>query len=491
MAQRLWTPADLVGVTGLEIVDATKSVVTSDGTFMSFTPINSVTAQRPAGGTATAIVSFRDDFRPVIGSFNGQQTIYFGTDTRQLDIPTKTNLPNGTGDKFWFEVVKVLETRTDDRYTWGYGGSSQTAAAYKLRQGAVPYADVGSTGYAIGSVAVASSGISIITEQYTQADTTSRASYNGNATPTAYKATRNSSLSQAAHFGNWPLYGNGSSHHLMRRGWGYGSISVADMQRLQGWASWDAGDAGASLVDGHPYKAAAPTIDDGTGGATASGGSALAGISVTATAAVATAGVGATTLQSMAIVGVAKNATSAMLAAALAPIVITALASSSLSAGGTPALGAAIGAGTGSNAPIVSAQGIVSLSAIAVAGAGGGSTASGGGAQLALLAGSGVCGVPTRGAAVGVLNAIVPAGAAGAAIVGRAATQLGLIQLVGRAAGVTSGSGGTNFAPIAGAGEGSPPAPPIIVAAGRQMILTTAGSRRLTLTATGSRRLTI
>lgn len=287
MALRPWVPADMVGVTGLEIVDATKSVTTADGTFVSGSIVTGITAQRPSGGTATSIVSFRDDYRPVIGAVNGKQTIFFDTATRQLDIPTKTNLPNGTGDKFWFECVKVAETRTDDRYTWGYGGSNGSAVSYKLRQGGVPYCDIGSVGYSVGSTAVAATGISIISEYYTATDTTSRARYNGNSAWTSYVRSRNSATSNTAHFGNWPLYGNGSSHHLLRRVWGYGTPTSDDWARLEGWASWDSGDNGASLVAGHPYATAAPTIDDGAGGGTTVTGTA----SMTGAGTMAAAGV--------------------------------------------------------------------------------------------------------------------------------------------------------------------------------------------------------
>ena len=217
MATRLWTPADMVGVTGLEYTDSTKSVTTSDGTFAAGTPVTGVTAQRPSGGTATAVVSFRDDFRPVIGALNGKQAITFDTATRQLDIPTKTNLPSGDGDKFWFSVDKIDETRTDDRYTWGYGGNNGSGVAYRMRQGAIPYSDIGSVGYSVGTVAVAATGISIISEQYTKSDTTSRASYNGGAWA-AYVRARNTSLSQTGHFGNWPVYGNGTNHRKCAAG---------------------------------------------------------------------------------------------------------------------------------------------------------------------------------------------------------------------------------------------------------------------------------
>ena len=287
MAMRLWTPADLVGVTGIEIVDTTKNVATSDGTFAVGTPVTTITSTRPGGGTPLTISAFRDDFRPVIGSFNGLQTVLFDTSTRQLDIPTKTNLPNGTGDKWWFEVVKVLETRTDDRYTWGYGGSNQTSVAYKLRVGAVPYVDVGSTGYAIGSTAVSASGISMICEQYTASDTTSKANYNGTSTWTSYVKARNTSISQLARYGYWPLYGNGCNHHLLKRVSGYGVITADDWLRMIGWASWASGDQGNSIVDRtNPYINAAPMIDDGTGGGVVKGTGALVEADDTAAATV-------------------------------------------------------------------------------------------------------------------------------------------------------------------------------------------------------------
>jgi len=248
----------MVGVTGLEFCRGNKNVIAD--TTVSPSPVTPIAMTRPGSGTGTSVVSFRDDFRPVLGAFSSLQTVLFDTATRQLDIPTKTNLPNGAGDKWWFTADKIRETRTDDRYIWGYGGSNGSAVAYKLRQGAVPYCDIGSVGYAVGSVAVAATGISILSEYYTASDTTSRARYNGNSTWTSYVRSRNTSTSNAAHFGNWPLYGNGSNHDLLARAWGYGTPTADDWARLEGWASWDTGDAGASLVDGHPYKSAAPMV---------------------------------------------------------------------------------------------------------------------------------------------------------------------------------------------------------------------------------------
>lgn len=489
MARRLWTPADMVGLANHEYTDTTKGITTADGTLAAGSIVTRQDYQLIGSGTPDYISAFRDDFRPVLDAINGQQAIKWDTATRQMDI-SKTNLPQGDGDKFWWTVDVIDETRTDDRYIWGYGGSNGSSVAYKMRQGAVPYSDIGSVGYAIGTTPVKAGELSIITEQYTKANTTSKASYNGGAW-SSYNRARNTNISNAARYGHWAVYGNGSAHRSRFRGHGYGTPTEEDWQRLRGWASWAAGANGANLVDGHPYKDAPPYIDDGTGGATAAGGAALAGTTVTAAGAATLTGTAAVTLPPVAISGAAGSAASAMLTAALAPMVITGLARANSAAAGSPALAASIGAGAGSSSPIVGAQGVVSLGAVAVVAAGGVTAAAAGGAQLALLAGSGVCGVATRGAATAALYPIVPAGAAGAVIVGSAAAMLAPIQLVGRAAGVTTGSGGTNLGAIAGAGMGSPPSPAIVVPAARQMILTTAGSRRLTLSASGSRHLTI
>ena len=439
MAQRLWTPADLVGVTGLEIVDATKSVTTSDGTLAAGTPVTGITAQRPAGGTATSIVSFRDDYRPVISAVNGKQSIFFDTSTRQLDIPTKTNLPNGAGDKFWFEVVKVAETRTDDRYTWGYGGSNQTAVAYKLRQGGIPYADVGSTGYAVGSVAVASTGISIIAEQYTTSDTTSRARYNGNSTWSTYVKPRSTSLSNTAHFGNWPLYGNGSSHHLLRRIWGYGTPSAADWQRLEGWASWDSGDNGASLVDGHAYKTAAPTIDDGTGGATGATGTAattLAAVTAASTALLAIAGAAAVTLSPIGSTSASSAAITAQAASTLDGISAAGAGGLAVSGSGAAALGPVTGAAAGA-LPIT------------------GTAATQIGSVTAAASGT----LPVSGAASATLRQITTIAAARADISGTASTTLGpvIAHGTGGTGQLTTGQGAIVLAPVTAAAAGALP----------------------------------
>jgi hypothetical protein len=374
VATRLWTPADMVGVIGLEYVDTTKTVVTSDGTVAAGTPIVSITAQRPSGGSATVVSAFRDDFRPVIGALNGTQAITYDTATRQLDIPTKTNLPSGDGDKFWFSVDKIDETRTDDRYTWGYGGNNGTGVAYRMRQGAIPYSDVGSVGYSIGSVPVSSTGISIVTEQYTKADTTSRASYNGGAW-VAYVRARNTSLSQTGHFGNWPVYGNGTNHRNRLRGWGFGTPTSDDWARLQGWASWQAGDNGASLVDGHPYKTAAPTVTDG--GSTVGGTGSASGLSVaSAVGAAGAAGRGdAAGLGSALAAGSSQSG--ALGAASGAGVALAAGSSSSGATGLAMSAGTASATGTALTGGVGSASGIGSAQAIGTAIVGGTGTATG------------------------------------------------------------------------------------------------------------------
>lgn len=266
MAQRLWTPADMVGVTGHEYTDSTKGVTTVDGTFVAGTFVTRENYQLIGAGTPDYISAFRDDFRPSIDFVNGYQVIRYDTATRQMDI-SKTNLPQGDGDKFWWSVDFIDETRTDDRYTWGYGGSNGSSVSYKMRQGAVPYSDIGSVGYQIGTVAVKANELSIITEQYTKADTTSKASYNGNPWSSGYVRSRNTSISQAARYGHWAVYGNGCAHRHRFRGHGYGTPSDLDWQRLRGWASWNSGDNGASIAAGQPFKDAPPYIDDGTGSA--------------------------------------------------------------------------------------------------------------------------------------------------------------------------------------------------------------------------------
>ncbi len=280
---RLWQLSDMAGVTGTEYLDST-AVDGLAAVAEGVTPVILWTAKRPGGGTATAARAFRDDFRPYLGTVNGKQSVYFDTATRQLNLDT-AGLPSGRGDKFWFIATKNMETRGGDFYPFGYGGGSGTAVTWKMRQGQVPYSDVGSVGFNVGSAPIATTGISIITETYRQVGTLSRSWYNGQAQPSTYTRERNTSASNAR-LGHWPTYGNGAHQHLLRLGWGYGEPSADDILRLQGWLSWDTGDNGASLPADHPYKSAAPMVSEGDASPIAgTAAPALANVGSTGTAA--------------------------------------------------------------------------------------------------------------------------------------------------------------------------------------------------------------
>ena len=261
MATRLWTPADMVGVTGLEWFDSSSNVTID--TTNSSNPVNRWVATRPGGGTATTANSFRDDFRPVLSTVNGKPSVLFGTGSNQLNLDTG-NLPVGTGDKFWFIASKSLETRGGDFYPWGYGSNQGTGVTWKMRIGDPPFSDVGNNGYNIGSVPISASGIASIVETYTETGTISKGWYNGAADPAVLVYARNPRTdTRPSRLGHWPEYGNGANQHLLRIGWGYGNPNSDDNLRLQGWLSWDTGDNGASLRSDHPYKNAAPTVSTG------------------------------------------------------------------------------------------------------------------------------------------------------------------------------------------------------------------------------------
>ena len=344
MATRPWTPADMVGVTGLEWFDSTQSVTTA-ALVGSDTPVSQWTALRPGGGTATKATSARDDYRPFIGAVNGKQSVYFNANTRQLPLDT-VNLPAGVGNKFWFIASKNMETRSGDYYPFGYGASGGTGVTWKMRQGQIPYSDIGGTGLNVGTLPIATTGISIITEAYRQTGALTRSWYNGQASPSTLTATRNSSAANAR-LGSWPQYGNGANQHLLRIGWCYGEPSDDDIVRLQGWMSWDTGDNGGSLPDGHAYKTAAPTVSDGASGITAISSSALGSVAVASSALVALLGAAAITLT-----GIGSTST------ASAPIAAQAQAS----------LGAIISAGAGGIS--VAGAGAATLQAISTSSAG-------------------------------------------------------------------------------------------------------------------------
>jgi len=252
----------MVGVTGLEWFDSSQAVTatgTADGS-----PLTGWTAIRPGGGTPNTASVIRDDWRPVLGTVNGKRSVYFDTSTRRLSLGTD-NLPVGTANKFWFYSTVIRETRSGDYYPAGYGSNQGSGVAWKMRQGSVPSVDVGNNGYAIGTVAIATTGISIVVEAYRQTGPLSRAWYNGQASASTYDGTRNTSTAKGGGLGFWPEYGGGSQQDLLRFRYGYGEPSDDDLRRLEGWLSWDTGDNGASLAAGHPYKTAAPTVT--TGGA--------------------------------------------------------------------------------------------------------------------------------------------------------------------------------------------------------------------------------
>lgn len=316
---RAWQPSDMAGVTGTEYLDST-AVDGLAATAEGVTPVTLWTAKRPGGGTATAARAFRDDFRPYLGTINGKQSVYFDTATRQLNLDTG-GLPAGRGDKFWFIATKNMETRGGDYYPFGYGGGSGTAVTWKMRQGQVPYSDVGSVGYNVGSAPIATTGISIITETYRQVGTLSRSWYNGQAQPSTYTRERNTSASNAR-LGHWPTYGNGAHQHLLRLGWGYGEPSADDILRLQGWLSWDTGDNGASLPADHPYKTAAPMVSEGDASPIAGNAApALANIASTGTAALRIVAAAAITLGTVGAASDARAQITAQTAPALGSIV--------------------------------------------------------------------------------------------------------------------------------------------------------------------------
>jgi len=257
-----WSPSDMTGVTGLEWFDSSQGVTNDRST--SPNPVPKWVAVRPDGNTATTANSFRDDFRPVVSSVNGRQSVLFGTGSNQLNLDT-ANLPVGTGDKFWFISSKSLETRTGDFYPWGYGSGQGTGVTWKMRQGAAPFSDIGNNGLNIGSVNISNTGISTIVETYVSANTTTSAWYNGQSGPSQLVSSRNpNTTTRPARLGHWPEYGNGANQHLLRLGWGYGNPTSDDILRLQGWLSWDTGDNGTSLASSHPYKNAAPLLGSST-----------------------------------------------------------------------------------------------------------------------------------------------------------------------------------------------------------------------------------
>ncbi|EZP57272.1 hypothetical protein [Sphingomonas sp. RIT328] len=491
MARRLWTPADMVGVANHEYTDTTKGITTADGTFVAGSIVNRQDYQLVGSGTPDYISAFRDDFRPALDAINGQQAIKWDTATRQMDI-SKTNLPQGDGDKFWWTVDVIDETRTDDRYIWGYGGSNGSSVAYKMRQGGVPYSDIGSVGYAIGTAPVKAGELSIITEQYTKADTTSKASYNGGAWST-YKRARNTAISNAARYGHWAVYGNGSAHRSRFRGHGYGTPTEDDWQRLRGWASWAAGANGANLVDGHPYKDAPPYVDEGGAGVTASGGAVLGAIGAAAGAALMIASSAALALAPLSVAGGGGAAITSAGAQVLAPGAATGAgaATAAVASSGAPTLAPIVGGGTGSAAQIVSAQGNATLAGLSATGFGFAPVAGSAIVALARVAGAGVGAVGTGAASTSLLRPLTAAGLSSAPIVGRGGRELLAPSPVARASSPIGGTGAASLAPIVGAGTGSPPAPPIVVPPSRRFTLASAGSRRATLASSGSRRLTI
>lgn len=510
MAQRLWTPFDMVGVSGVSMMRGQTNVA-AVAPVANGSPVNTISAQR-LSGTADTAQSFRDDFRPVINTVNGLQTVSFDTATRQLQIATPGNLPSGTGSKGWCFAGFIRETRTDDRYTWGYGSGNQQGVAYKMRQGAVPYSDVGSTGYAIGSIPIAATGLSVIVEAYNGATATSRANLNGNATFSEYAKARNTSATNAR-LGSWPLYGNGSAHDFgYLIWWTAGDATTDDLLRLAAFCSWDSGEAGAGLHASNPWKAAPPMIDDGTGGVSASGAAVLGAFATTATAALKiagsaalalapltvggnasspTSGVGAQVLAPVAAAGAAGSFVSAAAVAALSPIAGAGAATVSAASSGAPMLPPITGGGTGSAAPIVSAQGSATLAGLSATGFGSALIAGSAIGALARVAGTGAGTIGTGATAMSLLRPATSAGLASALIVGRGGGDLPAPSLVTRASSPIGGTGAASLAPVVGAGTGSPPTPPIVVPPSRRFTLASAGSRRATLTSSGSRRLTI
>ncbi len=303
---RRWLPSDTVGVTGIEYLHSEQGFATA-APENGNTPVNTWTAIRPGGGTPTVARAFRDDFRPYLSTVNGKQSVLFDAATRQLNLDTG-NLPAGRNDKFWFLATKNMETRSGDYYPLGYGGGSGSAVTWKMRRGQVPYSDIGTFGFNVGSAPIAASGISIITEAYRQSSTLTRSWYNGQAEPTTYVRERNTSASNAR-LGHWPTYGNGSHQHLLRLGWGYGEPTVDDILRLQGWMSWDTSDDGVSLPEGHPYKSAPPMFDDGAAaGVTGSASITLGALTGIGAAVLGVAAVAAVTLGSIGATGAGQSA---------------------------------------------------------------------------------------------------------------------------------------------------------------------------------------
>lgn len=312
---RAWQPSDMAGVTGLEYFDSTKNVQVAGAAVTSWTAI------RPGGGTANVATTVRDDYRPVVGQALGKQSVYFDTGTRRLALAT-ASMPVGTANKFWFMASMILEARAGDFYPWGYGSNQGSGVTWKTRRGAVPSSDVGNNGYSIGTTPIAATGISIIVEAYREAGPLSRGWYNGQASPSTYAGTRPTSTARGAALGYWPEYGGGAEQHLLRLGYAYGEPTADDLRRLEGWLSWDTGDAGASLAAGHPYKAAAPMVDDGApSGITGAALPALADVQSNGAAALKIVAAAALAVGAICIVADGRAPVAGRLTAALGDIV--------------------------------------------------------------------------------------------------------------------------------------------------------------------------
>lgn len=290
-----------------------------------------------------------------------------------------------------------------------------------------------------------------------------------------------------------------------------GTLSADERAKLEGYYAWR-WNLVSQLPATHAFKGAAPTFNDGAGGASASGATTLGTIATAAGAALTIAGAaalalapltvasigGATvsgsagvSLQPIGSAGAGSPVSAGALSAALAPITSYGLASAGLASSGASNVAAVVGTGTGSSAPIVGAQGAVTLAPVTIMALASSPAA---GSASATLNRIGVVGAgsPTASASAAVtISAVSSSGGTAALIAGRASAQLAPALSTGRAAAIVAGSGGGLLGAIVGAGAGSPPAPPIVVPAGRSLTLTTTGSRRLALTTTGSRRLTI
>ena len=257
MALRPWSP----------FTDAEAGVSISESwdskSFVDYTTDNFVPSWTGKNGTRAA--STRDDYRARLGAVNGIQTVYFPSSTTQLPIGDGTKLATGSGDKWWCIVTKVLDTRAGDRYPLGYGGNNGSSVAWKMKQGIVPYSDIGTVGYAIGTETIGTSGISIITERYKSSNTMSSANYNGKPVFSTYSRARNTSLG-SPRLGSWSVYGDGTEHQMFYFFSGYGYPSDDWILKLASWCSFNAGDQGGSIHADNIYKGAAPTVDDGTGG---------------------------------------------------------------------------------------------------------------------------------------------------------------------------------------------------------------------------------